>query len=754
MLTILTMPTTRAMAQDFYAVYNSGTLTFYCDYLIDNRTNEGRIFLTPEVWVRSNIQRVVFDKSVRDYFPTSTAKWFSGCENLQEIEGLPYLNTSFVTDMSKMFYGCSSLTSLDLIGFNTENVTDMSYMFESCSKLTSLDLSSFYTSNVESMNNMFYLCENLTKLDLSRFDISNVTDMHSMFGQCKNLTELDISYWYPEKLADARSMFANCQKLGAIRCRYPWYNFLQQLNQNGMSNGMFTNCPALFQDPVAKPLTIGGVPITTPGQVDLPFITEGTVTYSEDDYMYGYPTLTLEDAKIDVDGEGIVAPDGLVLVLKGDMNYINSTGTGIYASEIFTFELGDLFVDSQFGYGIRMADGGCLSANEESNYSDYNFHNYILVFGRNGAIRGQKRWWNAQQKYVSPSIQAHKMALFLYGDGTTPVIKGLSDITDASTSSEPGKVRYSYDSYCYDKEKQTVITSPSGNVVTKSFQIVPQEILENYGVYIGGEQINNANYDSFSPMSLTQGTVEYIPAGEEIPYPVLTLNYARFDYPYYPTDDAYGLQCWRVPDLSVNVLGDCSLTGTLEDYEYGLNFYADGDVTPTEPDWLIEGLTDEWTERSSLSLKGTIFINCIDYSDYSGNSMAFKNISINDTDAAYLWGEDDIDVYIINSDITLVNDCYPNQPIVEYLKGLWLWNSTLMDGCYWDSNEGCVKDSNGERATRLVRILSDETVGIDNIAAKHAAKPDAVYDMMGRRLGSLSSKPGLYIQNGRKVAVK
>ena len=34
-----------------------------------------------------------------------------------------------------MFYGCSSLTNIDLSNFNTNNVTDMYGMFSGCSKL-------------------------------------------------------------------------------------------------------------------------------------------------------------------------------------------------------------------------------------------------------------------------------------------------------------------------------------------------------------------------------------------------------------------------------------------------------------------------------------------------------------------------------------------------------------------------------------------------------------------------------------------
>ena len=70
-------------------------------------------------------------------------------------------NTSNVTDMSYMFYGCSGLTSLDVSSFNTNMVTDMTYMFKGCTSLTSLTLSNFNTSNVTYMDSMFYGCSKL-----------------------------------------------------------------------------------------------------------------------------------------------------------------------------------------------------------------------------------------------------------------------------------------------------------------------------------------------------------------------------------------------------------------------------------------------------------------------------------------------------------------------------------------------------------------------------------------------------------------
>ena len=106
----------------------------------------------------STTTRVVFDASFRDFRPTSTAKWFYRCEALKQIEGLEYLNTAEVKDMSRMFYGCSALTALDLKNFNTKNVTDMSRMFSKCRALTTLDMKNFNTQNVSDMSSMFFDC--------------------------------------------------------------------------------------------------------------------------------------------------------------------------------------------------------------------------------------------------------------------------------------------------------------------------------------------------------------------------------------------------------------------------------------------------------------------------------------------------------------------------------------------------------------------------------------------------------------------
>ena len=47
-------------------------------------------------------------------------------------------DTSAVTDMRSMFYGCNRLTTLDLSSFDTSAVTNMDFMFYNCNNLTTI----------------------------------------------------------------------------------------------------------------------------------------------------------------------------------------------------------------------------------------------------------------------------------------------------------------------------------------------------------------------------------------------------------------------------------------------------------------------------------------------------------------------------------------------------------------------------------------------------------------------------------------
>lgn len=143
---------------------------------------------------------------------TSMKEMFSHCSSLTKLD-LSGFDTSNVTDMSLMFWACNSLTELDLSGFDTSNVVSMYSMFVSCRSLVELDLSSFDTSSVTDMSCMFNGCSDLTKPNLSSFNTSKVTDMNTMFNNCSNLTELDLSNFDTSNVTETGFMFGNCKAL-------------------------------------------------------------------------------------------------------------------------------------------------------------------------------------------------------------------------------------------------------------------------------------------------------------------------------------------------------------------------------------------------------------------------------------------------------------------------------------------------------------------------------------------------------------
>ena len=202
--------------------------------------NEGR---TIPMWVTKHdvaIQKVIFDDSFAKARPVTCMCWFFGCTNLKNIEGINNLNTTEVTDMGAMFRNCSSLTDLDVSGFDTRNVTNMNAMFNKCSALTTLDVSGFDTKNVTILGSMFADCSGLTTLDVSNFDTRNAKSMGGMFAYCSGITTLDLSSFDTQNVESMRMLFYNCSKLATI---YVSDKFVTTNVTEGKS--MFNMCKAL-----------------------------------------------------------------------------------------------------------------------------------------------------------------------------------------------------------------------------------------------------------------------------------------------------------------------------------------------------------------------------------------------------------------------------------------------------------------------------------------------------------------------------
>lgn len=117
------------------------------------------------------------------------------------------LDTSKFTDMSYMFYGCTSISNIDVSRWNVGNVTDMTGLFYDCTSLNSLNIEGWNTSSVSKMNNLFRGCNSITSLNVNNWDISNVAKISGVFDSCLSLKSINLSNWDTRSIIDMSFLF-------------------------------------------------------------------------------------------------------------------------------------------------------------------------------------------------------------------------------------------------------------------------------------------------------------------------------------------------------------------------------------------------------------------------------------------------------------------------------------------------------------------------------------------------------------------
>ena len=140
-----------------------------------------------EAWYEG--QRVFSGRPVEVMPPTPGLDWLQAKlteygEDYRTVEELPFeIDSSQVTNMSYMFYGCRALTTVP--DMDTSQVTTMQSMFYNCRALTTVP--DMDTSQVTNMSSMFYGCSSLTSVP--DMHTSNASDVGRMFYGCSSLTD-------------------------------------------------------------------------------------------------------------------------------------------------------------------------------------------------------------------------------------------------------------------------------------------------------------------------------------------------------------------------------------------------------------------------------------------------------------------------------------------------------------------------------------------------------------------------------------
>lgn len=114
----------------------------------------------------------------------NTSNMFIGCGKLTSITG--FINTSSVTNMRGMFYGCELLTAIP--SMNTSSCTNMNQMLHNCKAITSVP--AFNTGNVTDFRYFMSNCWNVTSLPL--FDTHSATYLSYAFTNCQRITAVPL----------------------------------------------------------------------------------------------------------------------------------------------------------------------------------------------------------------------------------------------------------------------------------------------------------------------------------------------------------------------------------------------------------------------------------------------------------------------------------------------------------------------------------------------------------------------------------
>lgn len=158
---------------------------------------------------------IYFYSPADNIYMNANSSWaFSYLTNVTDISALANFNTTYVTNMNKMFLDSWKITSLtSLESWDVSNVTDMSYMFSATwysSGYTAMNisdlspLSGWNTQKVTTMDSMFKCAGSILDLDaLSNWNVQNLTNMTQMFNRATSLLDTEgIKGWNVTRVAN------------------------------------------------------------------------------------------------------------------------------------------------------------------------------------------------------------------------------------------------------------------------------------------------------------------------------------------------------------------------------------------------------------------------------------------------------------------------------------------------------------------------------------------------------------------------
>ena len=197
---------------------------------------------TIKIFYRSDY--IKLDNDMSNFFGETAKGKFTNLTTIENAELLPW---DTVTNMSKLFYGCTNLQTINLPENFGQNATNMESMFEG-TKITSIP-AKLATSKATNMKSMFKNCDSITTFDFSKLSFSTADniDVSNMFSDCDSLTTININSnmrELPTKVTTSTGMFSGCTNLiGGAGYKYNANHTdgeFARVDYGGMLPGYFT----------------------------------------------------------------------------------------------------------------------------------------------------------------------------------------------------------------------------------------------------------------------------------------------------------------------------------------------------------------------------------------------------------------------------------------------------------------------------------------------------------------------------------
>lgn len=187
---------------------------------------------------------------------------FFGCSSLNDAN-ITLWDTSNITDMNRLFYSTPFNKALGF--WNTSNVTDMSFMFTDTP--FNQNIGSWDTGNVVNMRNMFKYAP--FNQNISAWNVSNVTNMEQMFASTS--FNQNLSSWDTGKVTNMSQIFYGTpfnQNIGAwntgnvTNMSYMFYDTSFNQDISSWNTGNVTNMQYMFANDAAFNQDLSGWCVT------------------------------------------------------------------------------------------------------------------------------------------------------------------------------------------------------------------------------------------------------------------------------------------------------------------------------------------------------------------------------------------------------------------------------------------------------------------------------------------------------------